>query len=366
MEKLLKVRLHIISPVHIGCDDVYEPTGFIIDEKEKKLIVFDPLDFIKSLSPQEREKFTSICAKGTIGSILEIYRFFSNRKVPGRKVDIPGDLVEHFNEVKALSVNDEKKVKQKLNQFSIYRTTYNSHNNLPYIPGSSIKGALRTAYLSKLAKDEGVRNYRGKAKDLEFDLLKVKGGFDSDPFRMVKVSDFLPVGDVRTKIVYAVNKKKTMSKFAAQGPFSIIEVIKEGSLFEGVINIQPPEKGTGIKKPVQIREFLKSINGFFINLINSENKIAKEISADFGVVRYIKKKFEGKIGISVYLARLGRHSGAEAVTIEGNRWIKIMQGKGQNPKYLDHATTIWLSSEQRKPESNKGLIPFGWTVMEML
>jgi len=30
-----KVRLHIISPVHIGCDDVYEPTGFVVDKAAK-------------------------------------------------------------------------------------------------------------------------------------------------------------------------------------------------------------------------------------------------------------------------------------------------------------------------------------------
>lgn len=66
------------------------------------------------------------------------------------------------------------------------------------------------------------------------------------------------------------------------------------------------------------------------------------------------------------MLRIGRHSGAEAVTIEGNRHIKIMRGKGQQPKYLDHTTTIWLASETSKPNTNNGLLPFGWAVMEVV
>lgn len=45
---------------------------------------------------------------------------------------------------------------------------------------------------------------------------------------------------------------------------------------------------------------------------------------------------------------------------------KHISGKGQSPKFLDHATTIWLASESSKPNTNNGLVPFGWVVMEIL
>ena len=96
MEKPLKCRLHIISPVHIGCDDVYEPTSFRIDEIKKQLIVFDPLDFIKSLSTQDRQQFSNYCSLGNISSIVSIYNFISNRQVRGRGIDISDDLVKGF------------------------------------------------------------------------------------------------------------------------------------------------------------------------------------------------------------------------------------------------------------------------------
>src|SRR3990172_8409203 len=258
MEKPLKVRLHIISPVHIGCDDVYEPTSFVIDEKKKKLIEFDPMNFIKSLSPQDKQEFNDICIEGNVSSIVKMYNFISSKQVKGREVEISNELIAHYKKVKSLSTSNERGIRQELNQFTISRTAYNPHNNLPYIPGSSIKGALRTAYLGKLATDLGIKGRKDRAKDLEVELLG--GSFDTDPFRMVKPSDFLPVGDVKTKIVYAVNKKKQPSKFEARGPFQILEIIREGCVFEGIININNPSHMSGINKPVLVKDFLESMN----------------------------------------------------------------------------------------------------------
>jgi CRISPR-associated protein Csm5 len=222
MEKPLKISLLIISPVHVGCDDVYEPTGFVIDEKRKKLIAFDSLEFIKSLSDNESKEFTDLCIQGDITSIPKLYNFISSKKIAGKEIDIANGLTDNYRKVKAMvKSKDEKKIGQELNQFAISRTVYNPHNNLPYIPGSSLKGALRNAYLNKLVSDQGISkcwnkylqekdrandhiiyNAIGKkavARRFENDLLD--GNFATDPFRLVKVSDFLPTGVVNTKIM---------------------------------------------------------------------------------------------------------------------------------------------------------------------
>ncbi len=384
----LRVRLHVISPIHIGCDDVYEPTSFVIDEGRKRLISFDPLEFIHSLNDSERERFTSISSEGTIASIVKIYQFLSGREVKGREVEITDDLISHFRQVKALPLHDEKRVRQELNKFSIGRTAYDSYTSLPYIPGSAIKGAMRTAYLSKLAKESNLRDgwkrfltreelknasltyklisKKEVSKKLEKSLLK--GDFATDPFRMVKVSDFRPVGEVGTRILYAINKRKKPSKFnaRARGPSQILETIKEGTVFEGIIDVIQPHEKTGIERPVRVRELLKALNSFFIPQVNEENKTLKEIDVSPLVVKAINGKFKENLGRTAFLIRLGKHSGAEAVTIEGNRLIKIMQAKDQPPKFLDHATTIWLASTTRKPSTNRDLIPFGWAVMEIV
>jgi len=363
MEKPLKIRLHVLSPVHIGCDDVYEPTSFVIDESKKKLISFDPLDFIKALTVDQRNEFIKICSGD---NLLSLYQFIKRNYTPtvkSREVDIASGLAAHYKKVIQMSSYDKNAV---INQFTINRTSYNSQHNMPYIPGSSLKGSIRTAYVNAVAKVEEIHNWEGKAIELERKLLK--GSFDTDPFRMVKVSDLVPAGAVKTKIVYAVNKKKKESEhssLAEKGPQQIFEVIDEG-IFEGTINIDTPMQNANIALPITKDNLKKTINKFFIPLMEAEIKMLKELDINIPLINKINSNFSSKINKSVFIIRIGRHSGAEAMTIEDHRNIKIMQGKDKSPKFDDHATTIWLASEVAKPSNSDGLFPFGWAVLEVV
>src|SRR5947207_15498024 len=48
-----------------------------------------------------------------------------------------------------------------------------------------------------------------------------------------------------------------------------------------------------------------------------------------------------------FLLRVGRHSGAESVTVRGVRKIRIMKGRGQPAQDATSATTAWLAARQR-------------------
>jgi CRISPR-associated protein Csm5 len=186
---------------------------------------------------------------------------------------------------------------------------------------------------------------------------------------MVKVSDLLPLENVKSKILYAVNRKKKESdraSLAESGPTQIFESIQPCCVFEGTINIQAPAEDSGINLPVTEEKLKSAVNKFYIPLLESDIKTLKTLDISVLLINEINSKFKGQINKTVFLIRLGRHSGAEAVTIEGNRHIKIMQGRNEKPKYLDHATTFWLASEESKPKNNNGLLPFGWAVMEVV
>jgi len=367
----IKIKLHVLSPIHIGCDDVYEPTSFVIDENKKKLIEFDPMDFIKALPPKEKDEFSKICSGD---NLLAIFKFIKRSYMPdigGKEVEIATGILEHYK--KAVDNKSTYNNKEVINQFSINRTAYNPQTNQPYIPGSSLKGSLRTAYLSALANVKGIKGYqqqsqaKDKAKDLEKVLLN--GSFETDPFRMVKVSDLLPLENVKSKILYAVNRKKKESdkaSLAESGPTQIFESIQPGCVFDGTINIQAPAEGSGVNLPVTEEKLKSAVNKFYIPLLESDIKTLKTLDISVLLINEINSKFKGQINKTVFLIRIGRHSGAEAVTIEGNRHIKIMQGRNEKPKYLDRATTFWLASEESKPKSNSGLTPFGWAVLEVV
>ncbi len=361
MERPFHVRLHILSPVHIGCDEEYEPTSFVIDPQSRELITFDPLVFISDLDEKERTEFSGIAGKGTLTSIIELYRFVSARRsrIKGRSVMVSEDIAKRYIEVKGLPLN-EGRLKQELNNFRIPRTAFHPTTDTPYLPGSSLKGSLRTGYLSSLAVQKKVEN-RKNARDLEKELLK--GAFDSDPFRLLKVSDLERMNDDRARIIYALNRKKGADGAEGRGIPQILEVVSPGSVFQGIINLER-QQGGAIAEPLEIENLLRKVNGHYARVYNEEIKTAKKLR--FAMPRPKAKKEEiMKAEGTPVLVRLGRHSGAEAVTIEGNRSIAV-RGPGGRSTPQRSATTIWLGSERGKPTSLQGLIPFGWAMLEIV
>lgn len=339
MKTIFKCFIKTLSPIYIGCDEVYEPMGFVVDETAKQVIVFDPINFFGQMKKEDKQKFSQICLKGTTSSILEIYKFLKGRKAEGRRLDVCSGFIEHYQKTLSIRVNDERKIQQELNRFTIERTSFNPYDNRPYIPGSSVKGAIRTAYLNAMQQVKKINKGSVRdSKELEKSLLDCdKRGYDkieNDPFRLVKVSDFMPVGEVKTKIVYAVNQKKKPSEFSARGIAQILEVIEPGAVFQGEIIVEQPEREAGILTPVSLNNLLKSIALFYTKERKREDLELNHL----GISSF-------SVASDMLLIRIGRHSGAESITIDGHRHIKIAGKKGEIPKYLDHATTLWLVSE---------------------
>jgi len=351
--------LQTLSPLHIGCNEVYEPTGFVMGSQAKKLVVFDPLSFIAGLEAEDRRKFSDICRKGTVLSILEIYKFFQGKSAFGRPVHICDDFIDHYNETLSIPLGEEKRIQRELNRFLIERTAFKSNDGRPYLPGSAIKGAFRTAYLNAMAekKNAPAPKEKGSAKELEKMLLD-GGSFETDPFRLVKVSDFMPVGNVKTRVVYAVNEKKVASQYQAKGPYQILEIIEPGAIFTGQIRVEQPHSKARIRTPVSDGDLHRLSKRFYLQEKQREDEELKRI----GISSLATELDDNNESI----LRLGRHSGAESMTISPYRDIRIMTDKGHKPKYLDHATTIWLASEFRKPTHKKNLQPFGWVKWEKM
>ncbi|MBF0552126.1 MAG: type III-A CRISPR-associated RAMP protein Csm5 [Deltaproteobacteria bacterium] len=355
--------LTILSPLHIGCDEVYEPFSFRIAEDEKKLIHFDQFNFLDSLNQQDRLKFTGFCKQGRISSILEIYKLMAKSNISGRRVQLCEGFIDHYRQTLGINTRNEHAVQQNLNNFIIARTAFNPYKEQPYIPGSSIKGALRTAWLNRLPQAEltPAIDYSKKgglnreALRLEKHLLDYDQ-FHVDPFRLVKVSDFMPAGQIEAKIRYSVNIKKRPTNYEPQGLPILVETVESGSAFLGSITIQ--RQGRDIKDrdrinaPIAGDELLFQSNEFY----QKEKKREDRELSSLGITT--------PAAVDGGLIRLGRHSGAECVTIEGFRDIKIMKAKGEGSEYKSGATTIWLAAERRTQNPLSDLKPFGWAIIK--
>ena len=354
----LKCYLKALSPVHVGCDEVYEPTAFVLDEKGQQLVLFDPMEFVAGLDDADRRKFSEICSQGTVSSILDIYKFMRNRPADGRTVSVCADFIDHYRKTLSIPSGDSRKVQQELNSFSIPRTAFLAGDHRPYIPGSSLKGALRTAVLNGRSLRKPAVPVRGRGADRELEnALLDRSGIPDDPFRLIKVSDFHSVGEARTRVIYAVNEKKSASAYQARGLPLLFEVVEAGTVFQGTITVESPERGSKIRVPISMEELIDSCRKFFSKEKDRENSELARIGIPAG------QDAEKTTG---FVIRLGRHSGAECVTVEGYRSIRIMGKGGGGGKTLDHATTLWVASDVRRPNTKQNFKPFGWLSLEPL
>jgi CRISPR-associated protein Csm5 len=359
-----KFVMRVLSPVHVGCDEVYEPMSFVVDQEQSRMILFDPLDFFTSLEEKDRNRFSDICRSGGVRSILELYKFLKGRQANGREVALCSGFLQHYEQTLGIPLSDEQRIKKELNEFSAARTAFLSYDQRPYLPGSGIKGSMRTAYLNSLTARANVRIDVTRARansELEQRLLNLDPGFQGitqDPFRLLKISDFMPVGDVKTRIVYAVNEKKAPSKYEPSGPYQVLEVIEPGALFIGTIGLESPERGSHIRSQLSMKPVIESLNAFFRDEKAREDGQLTAI----GVGVDAEDRLNGS-----HLLRVGRHSGAECVTVEGYRRIKIMKPRSkEREEWKPEATTLWLAAESRKPRTKTRLQPFGWIALEPL
>jgi len=355
-------RLTTAAPLHIGCDEVYEPTSFVIDTKAKELISFETASLLEKLDSATLKKFSEICKKGTVVSLLELFKFMRSQAdlAEGQRIMVPDSFVQHYESTLNLPQN-ERTVGQELNNFQIKRTSFDPLTSNAYIPGSAIKGAIRTAVLNLRNNGRSTPQFKGRdaGRKLQEQLLGFEfNHLETDPFRLLKVSDFFSVSNAARAVTYAVDKKKKPSDKDASAPYQILEIVEPGAEFVGSISVlAPPGRDAKIQKPLSLDEITKALAFFYGSEKQNEDEMVRSIG-----VSPVELVVNGKS----FPIRVGRHSGAECVTVNGHRNIKIMQGRNNPDKYLDHATTVWLAAETKKPISNQGLRPFGWVALEQL
>jgi CRISPR-associated protein (TIGR02584 family) len=147
--------------------------------------------------------------------------------------------------------------------------------------------------------------------------------------------------------------KSDKASRADNGPPQIFEVIEAGGVFEGAIGNE--EAASGFERPVTKETLFDAVVQHYSKVLKQDGRDRSEA----GLRPFPMDEMHNTSGAAL-LIRIGRHSGAEAVTIEGHREIKIMGSS----EPLDHATTFWLASESNRPSATDPLPPFGWAVLE--
>lgn len=386
-----------LAPVHIGTGEDYEPTQYVIDGQG--LYSFSPAAALRALPEAARGDLLRILSgEPTVELLKQVQGFFhrqAERLIPEAEQVIPvlpTIAAEYANRVGKTA--QKERDRDIINQLRIARTYGDAAMGRPILPGSSLKGAIRTALLDGVNGGEGlpddIKRLPAHKRNVPFQKKLFRyANFDQDPMRLVQLGD---AADVRapealgTEIRYAVNRKrhpvtKDGREIAAQAENlrQVIECIPplRPRAFQGRLTLQDLGGLTGPKLPAPdlrwtFDELAESCQAFYRPILNRELR-------ELGARGYLDAAWRAAIeqilaahdrafaARRAFLLRVGFHSGAESMTLNGVRSIKINMGRDPrtgHTRYEDFATTktVWLAA--REIQQRRDLMPFGWLLVE--
>ena len=402
--KTYKLKITVLSPVHIGASADLEPTEYVIcgenDKPASDVIVCpecgykNPLNkigrdrrclgcdsdlpvedapakksgiFLYTFTPGQLSAALSDADKQSLlkaakdGDPMTVQSFFKNKaaaivKTATKRATVCPEVARKYEE-KFGRVNGKN---NEFNRFIIEKQISDPATGLPYIPGSSIKGAIRTALMSAKNKfsalnRQGFIRYNDKkgrneaVKDAGSIAEKQLYGYDSapaqdapDPFKALKLCDAVSDSDLLMKICPAqrTGKKSNIP--------SNIEVIPENASFVSSLSIMQDVK------PVNFGETIETIraacNDFYLDVLR--NEIRKKWNENIDA--HIKALEEKAAASNAFILNLGKNGGAESKTIKG---LRIIENR-QKHTLMEHSGTYWFANDGRER------LPFGWCVVE--
>ncbi|MBV5310882.1 RAMP superfamily CRISPR-associated protein [Chromatium okenii] len=384
-----------LAPVHIGTGDDYEPTQYVIDGE--RLFSFSPETALRALPEAARADLLKILAGApSVALIKQVQGFFyrhRERLIPEAEHVIPvlpSIAAEYAGRV-GQTAQREQNGREIINQLRIARTYGDPATRRPIIPGSSLKGAIRTALLDQLNAGASLlpeeRNRPSPQGNLALQqrLFHYRpNAFDHDPMRLVQLGDAAdqrPAATIGTEIRYAVNRKrhpvlKDGRELAAMAENlrQVLECVPplRPRAFLGSLTFYDPGALSSPKLPDprlrwSFADLADACNAFYRPILNRERQELRQrgyLDGDWlTTVEQILASRQADLDANrAFLLRVGHHSGAESVTLNGVRDIKINMGKGNAPVYLPASKTVWLAA--RDIQERRNLLPFGWLLVE--
>lgn len=339
-----KYKITTLSPVHIGSGEEYEldynmlfKDGFIYIYDEFKIVEF----FISK-----------------------------NIEIPTNLATLKANIQKFKDEIIASNLHIRKIASSFSNLNKPLLEQVSSQNN-PIITGSSIKGAIRTAYVYKMVRNGDFKNEQNKLQELDDqidnekdfkqkdklkkdkkDLIKKIDGLITNKtktmFRNLKVSDSFT--DIETQVVKSINIKKEKSHQSSriekvQQIANFVESIKQNQQFSLTIDISNEyfNDFNSVCNSFYKQQYEKELENYFLNKIQFKKIELKE------------KQF---------LLNIGRFGGAELKSIEE---IRSLPKTGADIEWETSARTFALLQDvQDKKYFEKSLLPFGWLLCEVV
>jgi len=308
-----KIVFEVKTPFFIGEGEEYESIDYVFDEKFK---VIDKSRFNKKVFENEAlyEKFMNIADKA------KELRVFFKENVTEFLYEV--DISDRAKEVLSQGGNVKKFIRDKF-------------TNEVIIPGSTIKGAIRTAlanhlfhkkYYDELINENDEQRFLNKifrdgSKNAQDDLLKT-----------LFVSDLKPKY-YKLKIL---RPKYYIKQFDESKEMDVLEFLVEG-VFEGEIYINKNLLN-------KLLEYKNNLEKLSFNLIEESLKDFYEDILNFESSRITNPMFKFP-NYEEFLIKIGLHSGAGAKTIKDKRDIFVRLSNGQKFPHQSYQFSTWFDED---------------------
>ncbi|MBM4345919.1 MAG: type III-A CRISPR-associated RAMP protein Csm5 [Deltaproteobacteria bacterium] len=339
-----------LSPIHIGCGDDYLPTEYVQDGDW--LLAFDPTRL--ALAGQERAELVGLLTDGNAAGIPAKLRGFYAHRVEA---------------VRAIARGRVRLLAQLGNQAEIARTAFAAIDHAAYLPGSSLKGAVRTAIVDDLVHD-GRTIPRFRFAD-EMEELVIGGKFATSFLHLLRFSD--STGAAATQVCAQVNRYKKSNKPPKAHLESLVEVVApmQSAAWRATVERWDNPAALGCRfddrkmpnfdapTPTQLAQ---AVNRFsrreFLRETEEPNIRGAVARPWLMAMRQILTAVD-VANPRAFVVRVGKHCGAECLTVEGLRQIRMV-GRDRPPEPEAH--TVWLAANAKGQQTD--LLPFGWLLCE--
>jgi len=317
----IQLDCSILSPVHIGTGEEIPIYEYLI--RDGLFYKINLNKFISRLTREELLEFNRINQAGDYAQL----RYFLINKYADEKIrqHVTQFVVPVSNEVEQ---DYQEKWNHIENQGLIHLNQRNPLTGAPIIPGSSLKGAIRTAILNALVKRRYGERIHGNASFIEGKLLNAlnsKGDrFNpiKDPFKYLKIDEVsLDNHDTQIAKVYnTINGEDGFMTIDIQMIFEITHSMLSGSpvnfSFSLLISSQMKVRGRE-NLSIDAEYIINACRDYYKSRLEryevpyfENSPILNEVNKIYNAVDFSRGEF---------LLRVGRFSGKMSVTLDAYR-----------------------------------------------
>lgn len=345
-------RLDILTPVHIGTGENLDPMSYLMREEGSgaSCHILDSQSWAADYPDPDE-----LCAKFSGGNIPQMRKFMADNLDP----DIYAIRRIAVNNAAIFQEYCTKRDDQRTSNQLFISPQMSSNGRTPILPGSSLKGALRTAIIDwldtqqKLELKSDLRTYDDKLK-------RVLGPITENAFKQLKIADVSGWAD-STVLVEARELSRKTGKNAT--PKAKCEVLPGqlqaqahsaplfGKLALGEMS-RPASRRLTLPDGTSWswEELADLLHDYVAPRLDEE--IAKfyrqpHFAKTLPVALQLRQALTDRKPGQMFL-RVGHYSHIEFVTVRNNR---PLTRKGKDGNYLPHGTTRTLAD---------GVFPFGW------